>query len=283
MIRLCASSPPLWRTDRSLQLGVDAAVIVEDVLPWQERLLDALSDGIPDAMLTPLATALGAAPADVHGFVEGITPALDPAPPALARVHVESSGTVTASEAGVISTALEAAGLRPGPIAPDEVADSGIPRVVIAHRLLDPRRAAHLTGADIAHLPVELAGDRVTVGPLIVPGRTGCLICAHSHRRDRDPHWPAVAAQLLARPAPPLHRGLALEAGLLAAALISAQRAGVSARLTAGAVRRRWRAHRAHPQCLCRGPEVRSPAGTATDDAAAVPPPSSATACARPA
>jgi bacteriocin biosynthesis cyclodehydratase domain-containing protein len=38
------------------------------------------------------------------------------------------------------------------------------------------------------------------IGPLVLPGRTACLRCVDAHRRDRDPAWPAVAAQLAAPP-----------------------------------------------------------------------------------
>lgn len=34
------------------------------------------------------------------------------------------------------------------------------------------------------------------VGPLVIPGLTSCLSCADLHRTDRDPAWPALAAQL---------------------------------------------------------------------------------------
>lgn len=59
-----------------------------------------------------------------------------------------------------------------------------------------------------AHLCEQLVADRVphlfagvreyigTVGPLVIPGRTSCLRCHDLIRRDRDPTWPTVAAQL---------------------------------------------------------------------------------------
>jgi hypothetical protein len=36
----------------------------------------------------------------------------------------------------------------------------------------------------------------------VVPGDGPCLRCLDLHRADRDPAWPRVLAQLLARPAP---------------------------------------------------------------------------------
>ena len=52
----------------------------------------------------------------------------------------------------------------------------------------------------VPHLPASVDGQRAVVGPLVLPGRTGCLRCADLHRTDRDPAWPALAVQLGARP-----------------------------------------------------------------------------------
>lgn len=46
------------------------------------------------------------------------------------------------------------------------------------------------------HLAVSLRDGRGVVGPLVVPGRSSCLHCHDLHRRDRDPGWPRIAAQL---------------------------------------------------------------------------------------
>ena len=35
MLRLAPSRPPLWRTDSSVQLGPDGAVLVDEITPWQ--------------------------------------------------------------------------------------------------------------------------------------------------------------------------------------------------------------------------------------------------------
>jgi hypothetical protein len=45
-------------------------------------------------------------------------------------------------------------------------------------------------------------GETGVVGPLVVPGVTSCLRCADLHRRDTDPHWPRLAAQLTAGEGP---------------------------------------------------------------------------------
>jgi len=48
----------------------------------------------------------------------------------------------------------------------------------------------------VPHLPVHIRESAAVVGPLVLPGVTGCLTCADLHRRDRDPAWPMLAAQL---------------------------------------------------------------------------------------
>ena len=54
------------------------------------------------------------------------------------------------------------------------------------------------TGAQVPHLVATVRGETGVVGPLVVPGVTSCLRCADLHRRDADPRWPRLAAQLTA-------------------------------------------------------------------------------------
>ncbi|WP_448627101.1 ThiF family adenylyltransferase [Geodermatophilus sp. URMC 64] len=56
--------------------------------------------------------------------------------------------------------------------------------------------AVHRAG--IPHLVATVRGRTGVVGPLVVPGVTSCLRCADLHRRDADPRWPQLAAQLTA-------------------------------------------------------------------------------------
>lgn len=267
MLRLAPSHPPLWRTASSLRLGADARTQLDDVTVWQEQLLDALVDGIPDAVLVPLATAYGADPAEVPGFIDRLGDALCPQRPAPLRVRVEVPGDLDAQARDALLGALESSDIEVESVAgwePDTL-DAALPVVTVAAHLVDPRRAARLMAADITHLPVLLAGDRVTVGPLVVPGQTACLACLHAHRTDDDPDWPLLAAQLLARPTADTARPLLIEAGLLAARLLRDTDAAPTRSVLVSAVtgRRRWHAHRVHPRCPCRSLE-----GIATADGA---------------
>lgn len=65
----------------------------------------------------------------------------------------------------------------------------------------DPVTYRALLADGVPHLSVVLREASVLVGPLVVPGRTACLGCADLHRSDRDPAWPAIGAQLVARAA----------------------------------------------------------------------------------
>jgi hypothetical protein len=62
---------------------------------------------------------------------------------------------------------------------------------------------AEIHRSGVPHLVATVRGQTGIVGPLVVPGSTSCLRCADLHRRDADPRWPALAAQLTAADAPP--------------------------------------------------------------------------------
>ncbi len=139
----------------------------------------------------------------------------------------------------------------------------------------DAARAGPLVSRDVAHLSVVVREGGVDVGPLVVPGQGACLRCLDLHRADRDPAWPRVLAQLLARRTarrPPAEEAtLAQLAGALAAlqvlgrldaleesappgraASTAAASATLEARLPDGLVTRRvWTTH---PECGCRWP-----------------------------
>lgn len=255
MLRLAASHPPLWRTPSSVQLGIDDRRPLTGVQPWQERLLDALVSGIPDGRLVPLARELGASPEQARAFLTQIADALvteaEPVPP----VRVELPADLGHDDERTLLAGLAGAGLEIDACERWPLPPGRGPVVVVAAHLIDPHRAARLTAEDTPHLPVELAGDRVVVGPFVVPGTSACIACLHADRRDSDPDWPLVAAQLLARPSVPTEPLLAVEAAALAARILRTGDAGRSVVLTAAGGQRETRVHRPHAACLCRSPE----------------------------
>ncbi|MCV7193163.1 hypothetical protein [Mycolicibacterium brumae] len=136
--------------------------------------------------------------------------------------------------------------------------------VLTDHQVVDPRLARELTRDRIAHLPVRVRDGRGLVGPLVIPGMTSCLNCADLHRADRDPAWPALAAQLRDR------IGLADRSTLLATSALALRQVDAVIEAVAGGPRppkpaalattlevdvaagsilsRRWRRH---PACSC--------------------------------
>ena len=97
----------------------------------------------------------------------------------------------SAAAADAVRRADPLADLRP--VAPGERVDL----VVLARpwAASDPLVGA-LTQDGVPHLVATVRGGTGVVGPLVVPGATGCLRCGDLHRRDADPRWPRLAAQL---------------------------------------------------------------------------------------
>jgi bacteriocin biosynthesis cyclodehydratase domain-containing protein len=48
----------------------------------------------------------------------------------------------------------------------------------------------------VPHLSVDVRDGLAVIGPLVPPAGSPCLNCLDLYRRDRDPAWPALAAQL---------------------------------------------------------------------------------------
>ncbi|MGC4894140.1 hypothetical protein [Micromonospora sp. DT31] len=111
-----------------------------------------------------------------------------------------------------------------------------------------------------AHLLLDLRGGVPVVGPMVRPPAGPCVRCLDLHRGDRDPDWPALAAQLAVDHG---ERACAATTRLAATALAAAE---VLTQLDGGEPetlgytvevhgpgamrRRRWSPH---PSCACTG------------------------------
>lgn len=129
--------------------------------------------------------------------------------------------------------------------------------VVVTHDVLDARVGDDLVRGDLPHLGVVVGGDRVVIGPLVLPGYSACWRCLDLRRRDRDPAWPHLLTQLISRgpgTEPLGETALATAAAGLAALQVLTQLDGVveadavgrtlEVSLPQGEVRRRvWRRH----------------------------------------
>lgn len=118
----------------------------------------------------------------------------------------------------------------------------------------------------LAHLAVCLRDGTALLGPLVPPRGAPCLNCLELHRKDRDPAWPSLAAQLasavpVVRPDPDLHEAGAAATILSAAGYAAAEvlryldgetphTLGVTVELAAPGVERR-RTWPPHPDCDC--------------------------------
>ena len=283
ILRLDPALPAIWRSPEELQFGVPAAAVLSPVEPWQQRLIGELASGMPESAVMVWAEMLRVNPERVRDLLVALSPAImriDPdLPAAVPRVVLHSSrpsedarlvsalrgvfvdAGITVNEhssfdADVASASVSGAGRA-------AVVDAVPPIVVVlAHFAVDPRLSAALLSRDATHLPIVVDGGGVRVGPMVVPGVTGCLHCTDLHRIDNDPAWPVLATQLLERAAVAPSPLLALEAAAIAARFIlprsvaptgpSAESPGsLSVSVRAGDARREWHRHRPHPSCGC--------------------------------
>jgi bacteriocin biosynthesis cyclodehydratase domain-containing protein len=269
VLKLADTVPLVWRTPTSLQLGVDApVVVVPDVTPGIERMLAALRAGVSPAGWEMLAREAGVSEAAAGALLQRLEPVLQaPRTTASARVLVTGDGVLAQSVAELLADLglLARASEREPDLA-----------VLIAGWVLGPDDAAPWLRRDVPHLPVVAADRAVSVGPFVEPGRGPCVYCMQLARADADAAWPAVAAQLWGRSGPVLSR-LALAS--VSAFVVRAVRARLADgpspqprgwRLSDdGATISAWTA-RLHPRCSCAAPpesDWAPEAGRASPDA----------------
>ncbi|MEU4034581.1 TOMM precursor leader peptide-binding protein [Streptomyces collinus] len=69
------------------------------------------------------------------------------------------------------------------------------PRDDVAVHAPDPLSAEPLVASGTPHLYAGVVEATGVVGPLVLPGETGCAGCLDQGRTDRDPVWPRLVAQ----------------------------------------------------------------------------------------
>jgi hypothetical protein len=133
------------------------------------------------------------------------------------RVHVRDRGATRAGEA-IVGGATAADEGRPRSLAAADAVRRASP--ITDLRPLPPGQAPDLVvlcrpwaavdplsvawqRAGTAHLVATVREETGVVGPLVLPGGSSCLRCAEAWRRDDDPAWPRLAAQLAASDAAP--------------------------------------------------------------------------------
>ncbi len=220
-----------------------------------------LVTGVP-RLVVPVATALAAAGVGhVDARLRGRVGTADMLPGGLSPDDV-GKPRATASATAIMRAApdVDTRRLRDG--APSFLIQVGqdAPAELFAHGLA--RRK-------LPHLLIEERDDAILVGPLVIPGRSACIRCQDLHRRDRDPAWPAIAAQLAT--APGQIGTAATSTALIAVGIAAGEVLGFIDGLdpdTAGAsieirpvARIRRRSWEAHPSCACIETKHRSMSG----------------------
>ncbi|TDT38217.1 bacteriocin biosynthesis cyclodehydratase domain-containing protein [Streptomyces sp. BK208] len=135
------------------------------------------------------------------------------------------------------------------------------PRNDVAVHAPDPAAAEPLMASGTPHLYAGVVEGTGVVGPLVLPGETGCAGCLHADRTDRDPAWPRLVAQWRSgrqRRVPPCDLTLATTVAGFAAAqalafLDGRTPSGTGARWEVSLPGLCWqlRPVRAHPACPC--------------------------------
>jgi len=257
VLKLAEGVPLVWRSPSSIQVGVDdPTIVLEDVTPGVERLIAALRAGISSSGWTMLGRDAGVPAGDARTLLDRLGPVLTPeggeaSAPFGAGVLVTGEGPLAS---GIADLLRERGLLAPPDREQPELA------VLVADWVLPPDAAARWLRRDVPHLPVIVSDRSIAIGPFVEPGRGPCVHCLQLARRDADPAWPAIAAQLWGRPAPH-HSRLAVQA----AAGHAARR--LIARLTdgPGTIGRGWRlcgdggtvsawTAWVHPACSCAAP-----------------------------
>lgn len=208
----------LLTPDDRLRLGVDRSALVQAygdvtagdrVLAARSRArVQVLGTGRVGSALAPLLAAAGVGTVDIVDEPVG-----RPAGPADLTPAGLRPAAVRRDAAAQVRDLVRA-------VAPAITAAVAGPDLVVLAPACHPDAidATSALAQDLPHLPVAAYGGRAVVGPLVLPGRTGCLRCADLRRADADPAWPRMAVQLAhLRPGVvPVDVGLATAAAALA-------------------------------------------------------------------
>lgn len=247
LTRLDPAFPLLWRDADTLQLGMDGDVTVSASADWVELLLSRMRTGFRRSAFDVIAHALGAPRAEARQLLARVDRYLVDEAPRSSDAWIEAIDLTDGRAAHRMREALSDEGItirdRPS---------QGDVAIVLVRGQAAAVQFARLLGDDRTHLPVAFESGRVTIGPLVVPGRSPCLSCRDGHERDRDPAWPRLHSQLIGRDPGPLRAAMvAGSAALVATLLRGDDQAGDVVTLTADGSRA---SHSVtfHEECRCR-------------------------------
>ena len=220
--------PAIWRiyirnkqgTMVPLRSIADARIVLLSPPDWQLRAIADLVTGIGEGSLGYTAHRAGIDIESLERFVATLEPVLERVPRPLRSVEVAGGPGVDEELVCLVRHRL-------APFAP--LVSEGAPRprgtiqVLVASHAVHPAAYAASLGDDVVHIPVVFTTTGITIGPRVEPGATACLACVDADRRDRDPAWPMIAAQLLTAPTPEIADHILVEAITMLAGFVSGE------------------------------------------------------------
>jgi len=257
--RLPDNLPLLWTSANSIQIGVDPPRAYVDNIPDNATpLLHALTRGTPASGLAMLARIHKVSKEWLDYLMASLQPALTNQPPPRS-LHLEAWATSPA----IRDLVALASRCDMEVVIPDTINNDMIPGgdvvLVVADYIVHPQWADKLSRENVPHCPVVFSDQTVTVGPVVTPGETPCLVCLESRRRDQTRGWLEVSSQLWGKKSPlSTGRHIGMAWALL---LLMLNPGGVSA-IAPGFTRAiyrsgdssvSWQAIDFHPRCTCRG------------------------------
>ncbi len=188
--------PVLWRKPGELQVGAgpERTVILRGLSAAETDILLDLQCPRTPAWLQG-ALARHGIPADRWQEIWDAAQAAPPTPPGFSPpllVALLDAHEITL-QAGM---ELARAGATVERARPGDLERTPSLAILTDHHVSDPLRTALLLRQDVPHLPIVVDGEGVSVGPVVLPGITGCCQCLERARADEDECWPAVATQL---------------------------------------------------------------------------------------
>lgn len=178
----------------SLVLGLPPRVEVEQIY----QVMRELRRPLPDRAVVRLLHHCGVPVVHARGILDELLSAgvLSARPAGYGRrVHVLGMSLYTRSLLRHLRrTGVPCSGITPGTPTFGRLSRDDL--VVIAGMLFPPADITYrLMEQGVPHLTCGVVDARVTVGPLVLPGRTGCLSCLDSASLAADAQWRTVRGQ----------------------------------------------------------------------------------------
>ncbi len=281
--------------EAGLVIGAHALVPTDLTEPVRRRLATEAAAlalrGAPDASPAQALRRRAAAHVMISGYGRLAAPIaaalaqagvghVDPALSGETSLHDAAPGGLLPADAGRWrSTAAGDAVVRVAPATDVRPIRGGKATFIVQAGMSRPAELAALSYArrGVAHLSVDIRDGVAVVGPLVPPAGSPCLNCLDLHRRDRDPAWPALAAQLST--GQEAFQPCAVTTALVAVGYAAdevltyldggtPQTVGATVEIT-GPGRERRRTWPPHPRCDCR--RRRRPAGRSPSVGSATP------------